>query len=440
MKGGEEIVVDNLLLLTATSPQVSPKGFDVNGASSNKSFDTFLANSTMNEAVAADEPEDSLTLLMKQAKAILKSMQQNELLDDQLVIDDLSFEQLFPLIQELLQLAQEDDVFLDENNDAMIDSLLAQLEDHEEHTTHDANPFVHFITMDTAQRVDVTNENYKQAMQLLDAIKRALQMSQNKESAHQVSKHVLRLLQQWSQLSTKLNAPDLNALMNEQLTDKEEAIWRQLVQTFTNRLALNKQNMYATDSNITRSDVMQWLQQANDRYLTAQVTDGHVLLNTQGAMSQIEQYVIHVQDSDRVERISSELMQKFEQVIRSSRFVQGPQSQQLSIMLRPEHLGNMTVRFAQIDGEMTVKIVVSTQLAKEMLESNIHQLKHLFAPHQVSIERDETVSDKEFFGELYEEEEHEEEQTEETFEEQADEELDDDFDFQSFLNELQKEA
>jgi flagellar hook-length control protein FliK len=59
--------------------------------------------------------------------------------------------------------------------------------------------------------------------------------------------------------------------------------------------------------------------------------------------------------------------------------------------LRPDNLGEMMVRFTQINGEMTVKILVTSQAAKEMLESNIHQLKNMFSPHQVAIEKQEAI-------------------------------------------------
>lgn len=432
-------MVDNLLIMTTSSPSAQQGVMNSNSTASKGSFQTFLTNSTNSSTNVIDNPKSSLSVLRDQLKATLKMMQRYGLIDDQLIIDKLSFEELTAFLEELLTLLQTNELFMEEKDVAFIESLLEQLKDVSGQASNVINEFTPFLQIDLTQTKDVTNEHEEQTMQLLDAIKRALQMSQSEESVRQASENVLRFLKQWSQLTTRLDTPQLNALMSEQLTEEEEAIWRHLVQTYTNRFALNKQNMYTTDSNITRSDVAQWLQQAYDRYITTQMIDGHISPNSQGAMSQIEQYVIHVQDSDRVERISNEFMQKFEQVIRSSRFVQGPQTQQLSIMLKPEHLGNMTVRFAQNDGEMTVKIIVSTQLAKEMLESNIHQLKHMFAPHQVSIERDETVNDKEFFGELHEEEEQEEQHHDETFEEQFEEEFQEEIDFQSLINELQKE-
>src|SRR5699024_3624985 len=161
---------------------------------------------------------------------------------------------------------------------------------------------------------------------------------------------------------------------------------------------------------------------------------------TMTATTPVEQYVIHVQDSNRVEKVSSELMGKFAQIIRSSHFLQGENQGQLSITLKPEHLGNIQVRLLQVDGEMTVRLIVSTQMAREMLETNVHQLKHLFAPHQITIERDEQVSDDEFFGEQREEEEERAKEEKEGFtSDENDDETVSEIDFQTLMEELRKE-
>jgi len=49
----------------------------------------------------------------------------------------------------------------------------------------------------------------------------------------------------------------------------------------------------------------------------------------------------------------------------------------------------MLVRFTEINGEITVKILVSSQTARQMLEANIQELRNIFSPHQISIEEQE---------------------------------------------------
>ncbi|HLR14534.1 MAG TPA: flagellar hook-length control protein FliK, partial [Bacillota bacterium] len=94
-----------------------------------------------------------------------------------------------------------------------------------------------------------------------------------------------------------------------------------------------------------------------------------------------------------------------------------------------EQLGEMTIQLVKIDGEMIAKITVSSQATKSALESNLHQLKNMFAPHQVLIEKqdgdEQATFDQEDTSEEQhksshgnEKEQHAEDQPEHSFEEQ----------------------
>jgi len=113
----------------------------------------------------------------------------------------------------------------------------------------------------------------------------------------------------------------------------------------------------------------------------------HPILNAK-PMSPIEQYVIYMQHADDDQVTSDQLLRQFRQIIQASQFspLQSMQNQ-LAITLKPDNLGEMLVRFVEVNGEMAVKIFVSSQATKSLLETNIHQLKHMFAPHQISIEK-----------------------------------------------------
>src|SRR5690625_3922622 len=109
-------------------------------------------------------------------------------------------------------------------------------------------------------------------------------------------------------------------------------------------------------------------------------------------MSRVEQYVIYLNTSQTYssQNADQQLMEQFQRVIKESRFsatLNGPS--QLSLTLRPDNLGEMMVRLTHVNGEMTVKIIVTSEATKEMLQSNIHQLKNMFSPQQVIIERQE---------------------------------------------------
>src|SRR5699024_9336990 len=123
--------------------------------------------------------------------------------------------------------------------------------------------------------------------------------------------------------------------------------------------------------------------------------------NQSAPMTKTEQYIMHMQHLGKIEQISQELKGQLTMIIRDSSFLKPDllENVQLSIMLKPAHLGNMHIKFAQIDGEMMVHMLVSSQAAKDMLESNLHQLKSVFSPHQIVIEREEQVLEDEYLSE-----------------------------------------
>lgn len=120
-----------------------------------------------------------------------------------------------------------------------------------------------------------------------------------------------------------------------------------------------------------------------------QVDSGKVTLADQPAVSKQEQLVIHLsrQSQSTTSQPQQQLIEQLQKMIQQTRFSQLGGQKQLSIQLKPANLGDMSLKFTQIDGQMAVKITVSTQVAKEMIEGNMQQLRHLFSPNQVVVER-----------------------------------------------------
>src|SRR5699024_9863618 len=194
----------------------------------------------------------------------------------------------------------------------------------------------------------------------------------------------------------RLGEQNLQQLMDDHMSDEDSTVWKQLIDAYEKRTHFSKQNIYQANARVSKENVVNWLQQTVTHYTSLKESQPvNVIAEQPIPMSQVQQYTIHIENIDQVERISDELINKFQTIIRESRFLQIPnQGSQLTITLQPENLGNMTVRFAQINGEMVVKILVSSQVAREMLESNVHQLKHMFSPHQIVIEKDDLLSDE----------------------------------------------
>jgi flagellar hook-length control protein FliK len=106
-----------------------------------------------------------------------------------------------------------------------------------------------------------------------------------------------------------------------------------------------------------------------------------------------EQLIFHLKTGAvNPEETGKELLQKLEQAFQGrSDFRLG--ASELSIRLRPHNLGDLQIKLLQQDGQTMVHIMTTSRQSKDMLEANIGQLKHLFAPHQVTItERQDQAS------------------------------------------------
>ncbi|SNZ09634.1 flagellar hook-length control protein FliK [Terribacillus aidingensis] len=104
-------------------------------------------------------------------------------------------------------------------------------------------------------------------------------------------------------------------------------------------------------------------------------------------MSKQEQLVFHLKQADQVpHQAGKELVEKLEQAVKFSGILSDRNGmKELSIQLRPGNLGDLQVKLIRENGEITVQIIAASKQARDMLDSNISSLKHMFSPHQVSI-------------------------------------------------------
>lgn len=222
----------------------------------------------------------------------------------------------------------------------------------------------------------------------------------------QTASKLVHLLQQWSnlskQVSTTGNKDEAIIRLNEGGNTKEATIWKQLVATFEKRSAFVQKQHYNNEAKIASGDVAKWLTKVMEEMSKAKPTTSHTkepiatmnhINPTSVPMAKLEQHVIYLQPEQQTQRnTGQELVQQLQRIMQSSKFMKMPNGvNQLHVTLRPAHLGDMTIRFTQTDGVMAVRILVQSQAAKEMLESNIHKLRNMFSPQQVTIEKQESL-------------------------------------------------
>lgn len=83
----------------------------------------------------------------------------------------------------------------------------------------------------------------------------------------------------------------------------------------------------------------------------------------------------------------NELQQQFETILAKSQFSKTDGLQRLFIKLNPDHLGSLRIELVQKDQAIVAKILTSTNLAKEALESHLEGLKHAFASQNIQVDR-----------------------------------------------------
>lgn len=318
-----------------------------------------------------DVPDDYLTLIHEL----------QEILND----DGKTSHSYSELLEILLHL--KEDLSLD-NMHTILDKL--------EQPSEEYNTEVNFSTTDLSFLTnDIKLANQDQMNQLLVKIDRLLQSITNGSFNFNDYKQLMNSMKEWMELQ-KIDQKSAEALLDT-LKEPQKKLWGELIDKYTQKI--KQENMYTNQNQLTYDTISKWINSAlSEAESVVKISnDGKLDYSTSTLqstnMSKIEQYVIHIQQTNTTEQASQQkIVEQFQQILEKSTFLKGPNgSNQLFIRLQPEHLGDVVIKLTQINGEMIVKLVVQSQMAKDMLEGNLQQLRHLFSPQQVIIEKQEVV-------------------------------------------------
>ncbi len=81
------------------------------------------------------------------------------------------------------------------------------------------------------------------------------------------------------------------------------------------------------------------------------------------------------------------LIKEMQNIFKRSNFGQVGGTNRLLVKLYPEHLGQVRIELVQTNGIMTARILASTALGKEMLDSQLNQLRNAFIQQNVQVDR-----------------------------------------------------
>ncbi|MER2105570.1 MAG: flagellar hook-length control protein FliK [Solibacillus sp.] len=139
---------------------------------------------------------------------------------------------------------------------------------------------------------------------------------------------------------------------------------------------------------------------------------------------------------------SEALLKEIQNLMNRSQLSGQPGNMKLLLKLFPENLGQIRIELVQQNGVLTARLLASTAIGKELLDTNLNQLKASFAAQNIQMDRvdvaqslqetDRGGRDQNFFNNFFRQ------QPEEKDEE--DDEQEDGVSFQDLLNEQQEEV
>jgi len=266
-----------------------------------------------------------------------------------------------------------------------------------------------FLTKDKASLSMDASQLTKQQKNQLQDIAQKLQTTfermahidkQQSSEITKLEKQMFELAKKWLHLEKEANVSSkerpqlLQALKEQGISQKGSQVWDKVLTNLQKRQTFSNMNQYGTDAKVTYKEFSKWMQNAWQNVTSTSQTKQDISTQQPFSvsldsmpMSKQEQYVIKMNSSQQDANTQKQLIDQFQKVMNKSRFLSNVNGQQLSIKLKPGNLGDMMVKMTQQNGEMMVRIMVTSQTTKEMLEGNLQQLRHMFSPNQVVVEK-----------------------------------------------------
>lgn len=115
-----------------------------------------------------------------------------------------------------------------------------------------------------------------------------------------------------------------------------------------------------------------------------------------GTLPQVQQALIQLGESKTAHGRQQEFIKQFQDILNRSSiqaFKNG--TQQLTLILRPAHLGRIDMKISIKDGVMTAQLTASSKGARDVIEQNLPSLRQSFAAQQLQVERIEITEQQE---------------------------------------------
>jgi flagellar hook-length control protein FliK len=221
---------------------------------------------------------------------------------------------------------------------------------------------------------------------------------QNHELSDTMKKDVSQLIEKWfPALSEKLR-------MNDSVSKSIQQVFEQIKKQLQTQDPADKTSFHKVMESLSATKKVQsYAEQAFQRYVPvkqgeANVSQARELQTFQSPLSTLEQWTLKI-PSSQDEGQKQQFVREIQQIIsRGKLIVTEAGFTKMQIKLTPEHLGTIEVHLIQRHGEITAKIIASSQAAKEAIDGQLSQLKQAFAGQNVEFEKVEVLLQKEEQG------------------------------------------
>src|SRR5690625_2448596 len=139
-----------------------------------------------------------------------------------------------------------------------------------------------------------------------------------------IAPKILELLEEWTHLDLRSNNThsEKHAHMSHVSEDEISDVWNNLLHSYQKRTQLFAKQQYHTEAKVTSKDIARWLNNAITKHSTINENVQIAQVNAVNIpVSNVENYLIHIHQHTGAHSIESQLLDQFQQILRSSQFL-----------------------------------------------------------------------------------------------------------------------
>lgn len=300
---------------------------------------------------------------------------------------------------------------INENAEQIIPQLQSAFSGESSITPKQSQQFLTFmkLTQIAGNQTDLVMDQPLQLVQLKELVETVVKeiINQFESNSGQIE------IQNFQQIVQKVMEPNTSSEETNKVASKDHSQTGQVQQTNTKQIEIKQAETKQTDT-------QQTVQQADTPKANVSRT-----------------VTIQLPNADQATQ-AEELANRIEKLLNQSQIAKNQGLIKFQLKLNPENLGSIRIELVHKDGVLSARLLATTSVAKEMLDSQLHQLKNAFAQQNIQLDRldihqaiqEKDLRDQNLFNNFFNQQNQHNEQQEQKHSDEKDEETPS---FQDFL-------